>query len=82
MRKDQCDKMKQKMMKARKQTYKGAHVLLSDKPEWKINKSDHISDDHHKANASNLANPSHNQQHPDFPRIDFNPHLNLAVALI
>ncbi len=48
----------------------GAHILLSDKQERGKNKSDNISDDH-MPNASNLANSSYNQQHPDFPRIDF-----------
>ncbi len=54
-----------------KANVQGAHILLSDKAERKNNKFDKISDDHHKPNASNLANPSYNQQHPYFPRIDF-----------
>ncbi len=54
-----------------KTNVQGAHILLPDKPERKNNKSDNISDDHHKPNASNLANPIYNQQHPDSLRIVF-----------
>ncbi len=54
-----------------KTNIQGAHILLSDKPERKNNKFDNISDDLHKPNASNLANQSYNQQHPDFLSIDF-----------
>ncbi len=49
-----------------KTNVQGAHILLSDKQERKKKKSDNISDDHHKPNASNLANPSFNQQHPGY----------------